>query len=236
MGTKDRVRIFSDKQMLTEHFAKVLVNRLKKADKVTLSLSGGSTPKAIFDELATNYADEIDWSKLFLFWGDERCVPPTDEQSNYLMTYEHLLSKVNIPEENVFRVKGELDIQSAVADYEAIVKRELPLVNGYPQFDIMLLGMGDDGHTASVFPYQIDLWDEKSFCVAAQHPDTKQNRVSLTGNVINNSKEIFFLVTGATKADKLQEIIHQNEGYLKYPAAKVNEPIWLVDSAAALKL
>ncbi len=230
---RDRVRVFADKQMLTEHFAKVLVNRIEKAGKVNISLSGGSTPKAIFDELASNYATHIDWSKVFLFWGDERCVAPTDEQSNYLMTYNHLLSKVNIPETNIFRVKGEWSVEDAVSDYEIILKNNLPLVNDIPQFDIMLLGMGDDGHTASIFPDHIDLWDNDTLCVEAEHPETQQKRVSLTGKVINNSKEIFFLVTGQTKANIVEAIINQKNDYLKYPASRVLNPIWLLDSLAA---
>ncbi|WP_068471580.1 6-phosphogluconolactonase [Saccharicrinis aurantiacus] len=229
-------RVFSDKQMLAQHFGRVLLNRTQKSDKVTIALSGGSTPKAIFEELAAEYANEIDWTKVFLFWGDERCVPPTDEESNYLMTKTHLLNKVTIPEVNVFRVKGELNIDAAVEDYQKVLLAELPQSNGLPQFDLMILGMGDDGHTASVFPYQINLWDKPEVCVAAQHPESKQNRVSLTGGVINNAKEIFFLVTGSNKADKLSEILNKKEGYKQYPAALVDKPTWLLDSAAAAKL
>lgn len=226
-------RVFSDKQMLAQHFGRVILNRTEKADKVTIALSGGSTPKAIFDELAAEYADGIDWTKVYLFWGDERCVPPSDAESNYLMTKTHLLDKVAIPAENVFRVKGELSIDEAVADYQNTLTQELPIVNDLPEFDLMILGMGDDGHTASIFPYQIKLWDSPAVCVAAQHPESKQNRVSLTGAVINNAKEIFFLVTGANKTEKLHEILNKTDGFQKYPAALVNKPIWLLDSAAA---
>ncbi|WP_066631641.1 6-phosphogluconolactonase [Labilibacter marinus] len=227
------IEIFNSKQELASYFGKLLKKRTEQNNKVSIALSGGSTPKAIFDELAAKYAEIINWSNVLLFWGDERIVPPTDEQSNYKMTVDHLLSKVNIPEENVFRVKGELSSEEACAHYEDLLSQKLNVVDGIPQFDIMLLGMGDDGHTASVFPYEIDLWDASSNCVVATHPDSGQKRVSLTGRIINHAKNIFFLVTGEGKAEKLDEIINAKEGYKQYPAALVKNPIWLMDKAAA---
>ncbi len=233
MSTKDKVEIFESKQDLARYFGKLLKEKTEKSNKVTIALSGGSTPKAIFDELAKVYAESIDWTKVYLFWGDERLVPPTNDESNYKMTVDHLLSKVSISKENIFRVNGELQPEEACANYEEVLQSNLPLVNGVPQFDIMLLGMGDDGHTASVFPYQIDLWDQQTNCVLAAHPESGQKRISLTGRVINQAKEIYFLVTGSSKAEKLDEILHQKDDYKKYPAALVKNPFWLLDKDAA---
>ncbi len=230
------IKIFNSKQELSGYFGKLLKERTEQNNKVNIALSGGSTPKAIFDELALAYVDVIDWTKVFLFWGDERCVLPTNEQSNYKMTVDHLLSKVSIPEANIFRVEGELNPDEACKKYDALLMEELPENNGIPQFDMVILGMGDDGHTASIFPHEIDLWEAKTNCVVATHPDSGQKRISLTGNVINNAKEIFFLVTGASKNEKIDEIIHQKQDYLKYPAALVKNPIWLLDKEAAIKL
>lgn len=233
MNTPDNIKIFESKKALAQYFGKLLKDKTDDKEKISIALSGGSTPKAIFDELAASYATTIDWSKVLLFWGDERCVAPTDEQSNYKMTVDHLLSKVSIPKENIFRVLGEIDHLEAADSYENLLQEKLPLVNGLPQFDMMLLGMGDDGHTASIFPYQIELWDNDNICVVATHPESGQKRVSLTGGIINNAKEIYFLVTGESKASKLDEIIHKKEGFKKHPAALVDDPCWLIDKDAA---
>ncbi len=232
----NNIKIFDSKKELAIFFGELLKEKTEKNNRINIALSGGSTPKAIFDELAQNYSSSINWEKVNLFWGDERCVPPDSEQSNYKMTTDHLLSKVSIPEDNIYRIEGELEPSEACIKYEKVLKQNLPIENNIPVFDIMLLGMGDDGHTASIFPYEIDLWQNEKNCVVATHPNSKQNRVSLTGNIINKSKEIYFLVTGLGKAEKLDEIINNKEGFKKYPASLVNNPIWLVDSEAASKL
>ena len=229
----NHIKIFDTKLELAKYFGRLLKDRLKENEKLNIALSGGSTPKVIFDILAEQYANVIDWEKLYLYWGDERIVPPTDEQSNYKMTVDHLLSKVSIPKENIFRVKGELEPHIACDDYEQLLLKQLPVVKGIPQFDIVLLGMGDDGHTASIFPYEIELWNSPTHCVVATHPDSGQKRVSLTGQIINHSKEIFFLVTGENKATKVDEIINQKGDFNKYPAALVKSPVWLLDENAA---
>ena len=230
------IKIFDSKSEIAQFFGKLLKERTAQSDKVNIALSGGSTPKAIFDELAQSYADTIDWSKVHLFWGDERCVPPTDAESNYKMTVDHLLSKVDVPDANVHRVMGELSPGNACEIYDDLLNEKLPTIKGIPQFDIMLLGMGDDGHTASIFPHEIELWNAPGNCVVATHPESGQKRVSLTGQLINHAKEIYFLVTGTGKADKLDEIINQKPGYQGYPAALVVNPFWLIDKDAAEKI
>ncbi len=226
-------QIFDTKQDLAHYFGELIYERSKTKETLHIALSGGSTPKAIFDVLAMNFKDKINWQKLHLYWGDERCVPPTHNESNYKMTVDHLISKVSIPKENIHRVPGEKSVKEATAYYIKELEQCLPLTNGIPQFDIMILGMGADGHTASIFPYQIELWDNEDICVAAQHPESGQDRVSLSGKVINHAKEIFFLVTGKDKATKLDEILNRKGNFKSYPASLVNNPTWLLDKEAA---
>lgn len=228
-------KIFNNKQELALYFGDYLLNLSQDQQEINIALSGGSTPKAIFEVLAKEYATSIDWTKLRFFWGDERCVPPNDHESNFGMTREHLFDHVGTKAANIFRVKGELEPDEAVNDYINILEENIPNVDGIPQFDIMLLGMGDDGHTASIFPHQIGLWNSENTCELAQHPDSGQFRVTLSGKVINNSKQIFFIVTGNNKAEKLEEIIKQQGNYKTYPAALVNmtKTEWLLDKEAA---
>ncbi len=233
MNKTDNLQIFDTKNELAVYFGQLLYERSLTKDKITIALSGGSTPKAIFDELALKFKDKIDWKKIHLFWGDERCVPPTDDESNYKMTYDHLLNKVSIPKENIHRVPGEKSVDEATAFYIDHLINNLPIINGIPQFDIVLLGMGTDGHTASIFPYQIDLWDNENICVPAQHPDSGQNRVSLSGKIINHAREVFFLVTGNDKAGKVDEIQNQKGDFRNYPASLVKDAVWLLDKEAA---
>lgn len=230
-----KTKIFSDRIELSNFFGDYLINLSKSKEEVNIALSGGSTPQVIFDVLAKDYADKINWDSLRFFWGDERCVSPEDEESNFRMTKKHLFNKLNISDKNIFRIKGELTPEAACSDYIKVINEELPVVNKLPQFDLMILGMGDDGHTASIFPYQMNLWNSSKVCEIATHPETGQKRITLTGGVINNSKEIFFLVTGANKAEKVQEILEKKGAYTDYPAFKVDasKSIWLMDKPAA---
>ncbi|HEA29413.1 MAG TPA: 6-phosphogluconolactonase [Leeuwenhoekiella sp.] len=233
------LNIYADKQTVAEKFSKFFSNKVRNNKAFHIALSGGSTPKIVFDFLAENFNDEIDWSRVYLYWGDERCVPPDDEDSNYKMTKEHLLSKIEMPAENIFRIKGEDDPHTEAKRYAEVLEKELPQANGLPQFDMVILGMGGDGHTASIFPSEIELWDAESYCAVATHPESGQKRVGLTGGIINNAKTVAFLVTGESKAEKVEEIIGQKPGYKNYPASKVNpesgDLIWFLDSDAAGK-
>ncbi len=230
------VHISKTKHEVAESFARFLIDLSTTKDKVTVALSGGSTPKIVFDLLAEKHQD-IDWSKFYFFWGDERCVPPTDEQSNYKMTVDHLLSKVSVPENNIFRVKGENDPSQEAINYGQLLKEQLPEINNIPQFDLVILGMGDDGHTASIFPHEIELWNSNNYCEVATHPDSGQKRVSLTGSIINNAQTVAFLVTGASKLEKVKTILNKEDGYLQYPASLVaptsNNLHWFMDEDVA---
>ena len=239
-NTKKRMQlhIYDTKQQVAEAFSKYLTEFIASRPAVHMALSGGSTPKIVFDKLATDYATSIDWKKVHLFWGDERCVAPTDDDSNYKMTVEHLISKIDIPEENIHRIKGESDPQEEAQRYGKVLQSKLPNgANKIPQFDLVILGMGDDGHTASIFPHEIDLWHSDANCTVAIHPDSGQKRVSITGKIINNSEAVAFLVTGESKTEKVQEIINKTGDFEQYPASLVapeSENLhWFLDAVAA---
>ena len=229
------IHVFEDKIELARYFGQLLTKLTQDDREKYIALSGGTTPQVIFDLLADEYREAIGWKKLSLFWVDERCVPPTDHESNYRMTNEHLISKVGIPSENIFRVKGELSPEDALIEYIQVIKTEVPLKNGWPVFDLTVLGMGDDGHTASIFPHQIDLWKSPEICAIGNHPVTGQARITLTGKAINSSQQIVFLVTGESKAEKIEQIISYDRNSSKYPAKMVDrsKTIWLLDEAAA---
>lgn len=235
------IQIFKTLQELNQSFTEWLQEILNKKESITIALSGGSTPKSLFDFWSDLPEGEIDWTKIKFFWGDERCVPPTDSESNYKMTKEHLFDKINIPQNNIFRIKGENSPENEAEVYGDLLNQEIKVVNGVPAFDIVILGMGDDGHTASIFPHEIELWNSNNNCVAATHPETGQKRVSLTGKVINAANNVVFLVTGENKADKIREIIeHPEESEKKYPAAlaqpESDNLLWFLDEKAAGKL
>lgn len=156
------------------------------------------------------------------------------------MTKDHLISKVEIPEDQIYRIKGE-DIPAMEAErYSNLITKNLVSVNNIPQFDLVILGLGDDGHTASIFPHQIYLWNAKENCTVALHPETNQKRISITGKIINNADEVVFLVTGKNKASKVAEIIRKRGNYLDYPANLVNPTsdklTWFMDKDAAMGL
>ncbi len=234
------LKIFKDKQEVAEKFSDYFVQKTKGKEAFYVALSGGSTPKIVFDVLAEKFSDKVDWGKVHFYWGDERCVPPTDDESNFKMTVEHLFSKIEAPEENINRILGEKNPVNEAMRYANLLEIDLDRVEGIPQFDLVILGMGDDGHTVSIFPHEIELWNSEDHCVVATHPDSGQKRVSINGKVINTAKEVAFLVTGASKAEKVEAVIEKKEGSEDYPASLVNPSsgnlVWFLDEEAASKL
>ena len=226
----------------SEELSKAFCSALKLAvvsnkDKYfNIALSGGSTPKQIFRILSSEYKDTIDWKKVRLFWGDERCVSPENSESNYGVAKQLLIDNISLPEQNVFRIKGEEEPFGESIRYADIIKKNLKLENSLPAFDLTMLGVGEDGHTASIFPNQLHLLNSVRICETALHPETKQNRITITGKVINNSKRIFILVNGKNKAEIIKRIMeNKNSGTL--PAqnieAKNGTLNWYLDQNAA---
>ena len=230
-------KVFKSPEITARAFATYLVEQHKKNDKLNIALSGGSTPKLLFDILSNEFSQAFDWSKLHFYWGDERCVPPTHEDSNYKMTYDRLFSKVGIPEKNIHRVLGENDPDEEAMRYGEEIARNLPAIHGLPVFDIIILGMGGDGHTASIFPHQIELLNDSRVCAVGTNPDSGQLRVTLTGPVINNARSVCFLVTGKGKAERIDEIFNKKGVYSSYPASHIDPKSgslnWYLDEAAA---
>lgn len=234
------LRIKDTKQQVAEEFSYFFKELCADKKEVNVALSGGSTPKIVFDQLASEYNSQIDWSKVHFYWGDERCVAPTDEESNYKMTVTHLLSKIDILEANIHRILGEADPEEEAKRYTNVLRDNLPSLNGIPRFDLVILGMGDDGHTASIFPHQIELWEMPESCRVATHPESGQKRITITGKVINAAETVAFLVTGASKKEKVSLIVNELEDYKKFPASlvapKEGELIWFLDKDAAAGL
>ena len=208
--------------------------------RFSVALSGGSTPKALYSLLAANYAD-FAWNRVFLFFGDERHVPPTDAESNYRMVNESLLTKIKIPAENVFRVKAETaDADAAAADYEQQLRRFFELKPGeFPRFDLILLGMGPDGHTASLFPDSAALDEQTRLVVANWVAKFNTHRITLTFPVLNHAAEVLFMAAGADKADMLHQVL-EGKPTPPLPSQRVQPSdgtlLWLLDEAAATKL
>lgn len=237
----DKVNVFHAREDLYRGYTELILSELKKKQTLNICLSGGSTPKALFQYWSGKKKTDIPWENICFFWGDERCVPPDHEESNFGMTRKFLLDHINIPQENIFRILGENDPLEEARRYGMIIADILPRVNGVPSFDIMMLGLGDDGHTASIFPHQIELWNSEDFCVVGTHPVSGQKRVSVTGQVINHSSVVTFLVTGESKKDIVREIVENKAGGKHlYPAALVKPASgrlqWFLDRDAAKKL
>lgn len=240
---KPTIKIFNNMDKLSLYFGELLkqqIDELSEGETFSMALSGGSTPKAVFSYLAEHFKKEISWEKVQLFWGDERCVPPGDKESNYRMAKESLLDQVPIPESNIFRIKGENDPHEEALDYKKVVEQNVSMVEVMPVFDLFMLGMGDDGHTASVFPDHPELFRSDKLFEVALHPETGQQRITATGKLINHARMIVFLVTGESKATVLANILNKTGDWVRFPASMVHphngKLYWLLDKGAASKL
>ncbi|NDP19626.1 MAG: 6-phosphogluconolactonase [Paludibacter sp.] len=235
------IHIFDTPEDTARAVAELILVKAKEKNKSSLPLniaiSGGSTPKLLFTILASDFSESIPWHFIRIFWVDERCVPPTHPESNFGMTFNSLLKNVPIHEANIFRIQGENDPQTEAFRYQTLLERELPIKNGFPQFDLILLGMGDDGHTASIFPNDMSLLHSHLSVSVGVHPVTGQNRITLTGKTINQAQQVVFLVTGDSKADVLKEIRHHKSSSAKFPASFMhsnNEQVeFYIDKAAS---
>lgn len=207
--------------------------------KFTIALSGGSTPKNLFTLLATNARTSLPWDRTYFFWGDERHVPPTDPDSNYRMADEAMLSKIPVPAANVFRMPAENpDAAAAAQEYEKALKKFFGLQAGeFPRFDLILLGMGPDGHTASLFPGTAALQEKSKLVIANWVDKLKTHRITLTVPVLNAAKCVAFLVSGTDKATALHAVLEGEDQAEQYPSKLVRPSngklIWFIDRAAA---
>ena len=230
------VRILDTPQALFHAAAQEFV----KLKPRTVALSGGSTPRSLYSLLATDYAHQIPWEQTYFFFGDERHVPPNDADSNFKMANDAMLSKVPIPKDNIFRVPAEdPDANAAAAAYEKTIRDFFHLGPGqFPRFDLILLGMGPDGHTASLFPDSNGLKEKHRIFISNPVAKFKTDRLTLTFPVLDNAANVIFLAAGAEKAPVLKEVLEDPQTIL--PSARVNPGsgrlLWLVDRAAASQL
>ena len=207
-----------------------------------IAISGGTTPKRMFQILASDtFATSIPWDKVQLYWVDERAVGPTDPDSNYRMTAENLLSKVPIPAENVHRMEGELPPEEAADKYETVLRNSMKLEGAEaPAFDLLLLGMGDDGHTASLFPHTAGLEEITRLVIANHVPQKDTWRITLTAPVINQARIVAFLIEGSAKAKVLAEVLTGPRDTGRLPSQLIRPATgqlsFLLDAAAAADL
>jgi 6-phosphogluconolactonase len=229
------IRILPDAQAVTQEAARRIVVAAGSVSGIfSLVLSGGSTPKSLYELLASPaYRSEIDWAKVEIYFGDERCVPPTDSLSNYHMAQTAMLSKLPIDESRVHRIHGEMDPQEAAIEYGRLLKSKFG--DGGP--DMVLLGMGEDGHTASLFPGTAALNETHHRCTANFVPKLDAWRVTMTYPFLNRAAAVMVLVVGVVKAKRLQEVLHGPHDVQRLPIQGI-EPIsgkltWLLDATAA---
>jgi len=229
-------------QAAAEEVIRAAVNAVGQRGRFSIALSGGSTPKNLYTLIAANASASLPWDQMFFFWGDERHVSPDDPESNYRMAKESLLSKAPIPAANVFRVPAENpDVSAAAEAYEQTIRKFFALKPGeFPRFDLILLGMGPDGHTASLFPETEGLREKSRLVVANWVEKLKTSRITFTLPVINAARCVAFLVSGIDKAPALHEVFEGNAPGEKYPSKLVvpseGKLIWFVDRAAASEL
>lgn len=238
------IRTFGDASALSQaaadHWVEIAAKAINQHERFSVALSGGSTPRTLYQLLASDaYKSRIDWEKVHIFWGDERCVPPDDAESCYRMAKETLLDYVPIPPSQIYRISGEIQPEEAAAEYEKNLRHFFS--GDWPRFDLILLGMGDDGHTASLFPDTAALDETTKWVTANYAPTVAQHwRVTLTIPTINNAANIDFLVSGTAKAERLKQVLKNPPTDHELPSQLI-DPFngaltWFVDRTAASSL
>jgi 6-phosphogluconolactonase len=238
---KKSVRIFATPYELSEKFAEEIVKMIAESGKdnspFTIALSGGSTPELLYSVIGDHFSNSVNWKNVHFFWGDERSVPPDNPESNFGMTSRSLFGKIRIPSNNIHRIRGESDPDKEVLRYSIEIEEYCRKRDGLPVFDLIILGLGEDGHTASIFPSNIKLMESVRICAVASHPVTMQKRITLTGRIINNADKVTFLITGKKKAEIVEKILNKGSYAENYPASLIvpvyGELIWFLDNEAA---
>ena len=230
------INIYKTSDELAEKLSDHIINKYLNKN---IALSGGSTPLKLFEALSRKL-DTIE-NEIKFYWVDERCVPPESDDSNYKSAKSFLFNSKKIKKENIYRIKGENKPSNEVISYSNTLRNNLELVNNIPAFDLIILGLGDDGHTASIFPHELNKFKNETDCVVATHPTSGQKRISLSEKIINNSKEIIFHVTGSGKKHVVDNIINKRGEYIKYPASHIKPDSggkisWYLDFQAAENL
>jgi len=232
--------ILKSQGAVAEYAANRFVYVSKEADQkksiIHIALSGGSTPALLFNMLTSNtYKEQIYWQNIHLWWGDERAVAPDNSESNFGLAQKLLLGKIDIPPDNIHRIKGELEPDTAANQYQHEMLNNISLISNVPAFDWTILGMGEDGHTASLFNTDENFYTQKLTCVTA-HPQSGQKRISLSKKTLCASKYITFMVTGKNKAAKIKKILEKEKTANTFPASHIRsnngKTVWLLDEEA----
>ncbi len=238
------IRVYAEADELAlkaaRRFARLADQYVVGCGRFTVALSGGSTPKKMYALLADKpFVDTVPWGSIYFFWGDERCVPPDEPESNYRMVYETLLSKVPVTQENIFRIAGEDEHHKRAAKVYSKTIREF-FGTDSPRFDLIFLGMGPDGHTASLFPHTEALKVDDKIAVANYVEKLEAFRITLTATSINNARNVTFLVAGEDKAATLKEVLEGPHLPEDYPSQLIQPKdgtlLWMIDEAAAIFL
>lgn len=241
------IRLFADVQAMSEAAAQEWLRSSREAiaarGRFTVALSGGSTPKRLYQLLASqSIRSHVDWGRVEIFWGDERCVPPDDPDSNYRMAREAMLAHLPIPDEHIHRIEAErADRDAAARDYQTVLARtfQVPADGEPPAFDLILLGMGPDGHTASLFPQTQALDETKRWVVANPVPQLHTERVTLTRPILKRARQVLFLVAGADKAERMVEVLAGPADPKRLPSQSIQpdgQLLWFLERAAAARL
>jgi|KBSMisStandDraft_5_1062788.scaffolds.fasta_scaffold312277_2 6-phosphogluconolactonase len=240
------IEIYKDADLLSKALAEwitgLIEETLSREDRFSIVLSGGSTPKKLNELLASHpFCDRIDWKRIHVFWGDERAVPFDDERNNARMAFDTLLNKVGVPREQIHLMDTSLPPMQAAAEYEKALKNyfgseTLP----YKTFDLVLLGMGPDGHTLSLFPGRPVIHEEKSWVTSFYLDEQEMYRITLTRQIVNHSDQIVFMITGSDKTNAVYEVLKGEHNPDKYPSQVIlptqGELYFFMDEAAAAKL
>lgn len=234
------VHIYKDPAAVSEALAlwitEEIEHRLKHHDRFTWVVTGGNSPKQLYELLGkAPYRDRIDWSKLHIFWGDERAVPFADERNNARMTYEHLLNHVPVLPSQVHVMRTDINPDASAKAYEAILQEYFPPAGA--SFDLVLNGMGDDGHTLSLFPHTPVIHETKAWVTSFWLEAQQMHRITLTAPVVNRARRVVFLTFGAGKAKAFYEVLKGERNVDQYPSQVIHPPEgelhWFVDEAAA---
>ncbi len=240
-----QIAIFDDKHTLSQHAAEYIMQVAKESinlnGRFTIALTGGTTPGEAYSLLGSEpIKSQIDWQLVHIFWGDERCVPLNDPESNFYLAQEVLFTKIAIPTSHIHPVPADQSERDAASEAYAIEMQRTFGTNGIPSFDLIHLGMGPEGHTASLFPHQASLHEKHRLVMPVSVPKPPPDRLTFTPPLLNAARNVLFLVTGGDKADALHAVLEGEYQPDEYPAQIVQPPngevVWMVDRAAARNL
>jgi 6-phosphogluconolactonase len=239
------ISVYTDTDILSQEAAQYVVRvateSIASHRRFTIALSGGSTPKKLYTLLGEEpYRSQIDWSLVDIFWSDERCVPPDDKESNYWLAQQVLLSKISLPANQIHRMPADQTDRNAASYAYTLEMQQTFGSDGVPAFDLIQLGMGPEGHTASLFPHQPSLHEQQRLVMPVSVPKPPPDRLTFTPRLLNAAKHVLFLVTGAEKQDAVRNVLEGDYQPDEYPAQIVQpakgEVTWMLDTAAAEKL